>query len=468
MSDINVADVLKNSVTQEDYAKTPQGGAFFLTVPHHWNVGALPPDINGLGLRDIDQTLSSTPDFEPMWAAAIFIAKTKLSSLAWEVGGDIPLRVKRGQELMHASDMGEGWVSLLGKHLQDYLCTNNGGFIEIVRAGSSMNNQIINLVPLDSLRCKRTGDPSIPVIYTDLKGRQHELQDYEVMILVDEPSPRANLLGMGRCAAARAYQSIYAMYAMLQYFNEKVSGRRPTEIYLINGLNASQLDNLLKTAQTEADAKGIISYMGAIIATIPGDKQPQVASIPLAEIPDGYNRKDELSTALLSYANNIGLDPQDLQPLSNQQIGAGAQSAVLEQKAKGRGLASWRQQWTHCINNWVLPDLTEFIFIEKDYKDRMEKATSDSAIEQLVNRSVERGIITAPQGLQKLVDENVYPKEFLPVDTTPDTTLSDDEKAGAEETAPIAEQSPAQLPAPVAQPPAKPADEAKRPSQTTG
>lgn len=433
MADIQVSDVLKNSVTENDYSKTPIGGTFLLTVPHMWNVTALPPDLLGRGLGDIDKILSSTPDYEPMWAAALFIAKTKLSALAWEIQGDIPLRVKRGQELLHASDLGEGWVSLLSKHLQDYLCTDNGAFVEIVRAGTSMNSQIINLIPLDSQRCKRTGDPSIPVIYTDLKGREHQLQDYEVLMMVDEPSPRASLLGMGRCAAHRAYPSIYAMYCMLNFFNEKVSGRRPLAINLINGLNAQQLQSVLDTAQAQADAIGVISYMGAIIATIPGDKQASIATVNLAEIPDGYNRKDELSTALLSYANNIGLDPQDLQPLSNQQIGAGAQSAVLEQKGKGRGLASWRQQWTHSLDNWVLPDLTSFIFVEKDYKDRLAKATSDAAVETYVTHSVEKGVITAQQGLQKLVDEDIYPKEFLPVDETPDTTLSDDEKAGDDE-----------------------------------
>ena len=169
--------------------------------------------------------------------------------------------------------------------------------------------------------------------------------------------------------------------------------------------------------------------MGAVIATIPDPQgTPSVATIPLAEFPDNFNRKDEFNLALLSYADNIGLDPQDLQPMTGQQLGAGAQSVVLDEKSKGRGLNAWRQQWTHGMNNWVIPDLTTFLFVEKDYRDRMNQAQADAAVEQYVSDSVVKGILSAPQGLQKLVDENIYPKEFLPVDQTPNTNLSDTEK----------------------------------------
>lgn len=92
--------------------------------------------------------------------------------------------------------------------------------------------------------------------------------------------------------------------------------------------------------------------------------------VTLAELPDRFNRKEETDLAILTYANSIGLDVQDLQPLTGQQLGAGAQSQVLDEKSKGKGLAAWRQGFMHELNEAVLDERTTFAFIENDYRDQ--------------------------------------------------------------------------------------------------
>lgn len=420
--------IISQSVTAGDYADTPQGGAFFFAVSNWPQHEFLPPSLDNLSFRDSDKVTIGTVDKEALWAGAVAIAITKVSSLSWEVEGDIPLRTRKAQELLLRADAGRGWVSFISKILQDFLLTNNGSFIEVVREGKSPAAPIIGLIPLDSMRCTRTGDPETPVTYTDLKSRVHELQFHEVIEFADMPSSRASLLGSGNCAAARAYRAIYKLASIETYISDKVSGRRPLAIHLVNGLNDLQLRNVLLTAQSEADARGAIAYMGAIMATVPGETTPGIATIPLADFPDNFNRKDELDIAILSYANNLGLDPQDLQPLTGQALGTGAQSQVLAEKAKGKGLAAFRQQFTHMLNEYVLPDLTTFVFVEKDWRDKIQQAEYNSKVEAYVSDSVTNGILTAPQGLQTLVDENVYDKALLPVDITPDDTLSDAEK----------------------------------------
>lgn len=420
-------DIIKRSVTAGDYAETPTAGAFFLTVVTPTR-GALRPTLDGLTLQQSDFATISTPDQEAIWAGAVAIAITKVSSLAWEIEGDIPLRTKRAHELLTNVDAGNGWVSFISKILQDFLLTNNGCFIELVRSSSSDLSPVINLIPLDSMRCTRTGDPEFPVTYTDLKGSVHQLKSSDVIFFADMPSNRASMFGVGKCAAARAYKSIYKLAAIENYVSDKVSGRRPLAVHLINGLNDIQLRSVLTTAQAQADARGAIAYMGAIMATVPGETTPGVATIPLADFPDNFNRKDELDIAVLAYANNLGLDVQDLQPLTGRALGSGAQSEVLDEKAKGKGLAAFRQQFTHAINTWVLPDNTTLHFIEKDWRDKKLQAEYNTAVEAYTSDAIKNGIITTNQGLQVMIDENIYPKEFAPVDTTPDTSLADDEK----------------------------------------
>ncbi len=425
--------ILANSVTKGDYSDNPYG-AIFLSVGNWYSNGGLLPSLVGLSFRDSDMMTVSTIDYEAVWAGAVAIAVTKVASLAWEVEGDIPLRTKRGQELLLGSDAGNGWVSFISKLLQDFILTNNGCFIEVVRATSSVNSAIIGLVPLDSLRCTRTGDPERPVIYQDLKGRQHELRAEDVISMADMPSSRASLFGSGKCAAARSYSSIYKLACIESYVSDKVSGRRPLAVHLINGLNEPQLRSVLLTAQSEADSRGVIAYMGAIMATVPGDTTPSVATIPLADFPDNFDRRDELDISVLAYADNIGLDVQDIQPLTGRALGTGAQSQVLDEKAKGKGLAAFRQQFVHAMNTWILPDMTTVTFVEKDWRDKQQSANVNQTIETYTSDAVSKGILTPQQGLQALVDDDIYPKEFLPVDQTPDTSLADTEKPETEQT----------------------------------
>jgi hypothetical protein len=105
------------------------------------------------------------------------------------------------------------------------------------------------------------------------------------------------------------------------------------------------------------------------------DKPPEVATVDLAGLPDGYDRKEEFDIGLLTYANAIGLDPQELQPLTGQPLGTSTQTEVLEDKSKGKGLSAWRTMFSHAMNQDVLAELTTFFFVEKDYRDMLRAAT---------------------------------------------------------------------------------------------
>jgi hypothetical protein len=114
--------------------------------------------------------------------------------------------------------------------------------------------------------------------------------------------------------------------------------------------------------------------------------------------------------------------------LTGRALGTGAQSEVLDEKAKGRSLASFCQSFMHAMNMWVLPDGATFGFEENDLRDRMKRAEVNSKITGYLSEAVKSTILTPQQGLQVMVDEDVIDKAYLPVDQTPDTDLSDDEK----------------------------------------
>jgi len=437
----------------QDYKGAPVIKYMFPVYNPWSDVKVLPPAPPAFWTPKRDYVLRSTIYHESFWASAIYIAATKMASKSWEVEGDVSLRVKRAHELIDGVDFHGGWASFCLKQIRDFLTTDNGQFFEVIRAGrGGLNSQIIGLAHLDSARCSRTGDPDIPVVYRDRKNVEHEMHDYQVVSLADMPDPGETWNGVGFCAASRAYQQIVKQAAVEGYYYEKITGRSVKNIYFVNAYNEKQIQNALNSAKEEADQKGVVYYMGAVIVPVPGEKPVSVASVPLASLPEGWDRKQELDVTLLAYADAIGLDPQDLQPLTGQPLGTGAQSQVLDDKASGKGLATWPQSMAHALNWWVIPDMTTFLFVEKDLRDRQGEANYTKTEIEAQGIAVEKGITTGQQAMQYLVDKHIYPNEFIPTDMTPETDLSSDEKSDADDETPGA-------PQPEVQPEAQPAEE---------
>lgn len=428
-------DIYSKSVTTNDFnTVTSSGGVIKFVVPFWNNIldqarVLLPPDPPAYWSIERDIILRSSIHNEAFWAGAIGIALTKAASKGWEVTSPISLRARRAQELLLEADGRQvGWVGFVSKQLRDFLTTDNGSFFEIVREKASLNSRIIGLRHLDSLRCVRTGDPARPVIFKDRYGRYHVMRDYQVVALSDMPDPGETWYGVGFCAASRAYAAIYKLATIEWYLREKIGGLHPLSIYIVNGLLTNEINDAVKSNQEDLISKRTTSYMGATIIGIQKDVTPEMVEIPMAQLPDRFNRKEEFDISVLTYANALGLDVQDLQPLTGQALGTGAQSQVLDDKQKGKGLAAWQQAFPHHVNNFVLDDMTTFAFIEKDYRDQERQASVQKARAEVSKTRVDAGITSAEEEKQVLVDAGDLPKEFIPEDVTPGEKIDDMDK----------------------------------------
>jgi hypothetical protein len=301
--------------------------------------------------------------------------------------------------------------------------------LEIVRASSGYGSKILGLMHLDSHRCTRTGDPSIPVLYRDLKGAEHQLRAHQVLMFADMPEPSESYYGVGNCAASRAWKTITKLSAIESYLSEKVTGERATSIHIVNGISEQQLQGALITADAEQKRKGLVLYKGAIvIPSMIKDQAPEVATIPLAEIPDGFDAKQERDNAYVIYANAIGIPVQDIQPLSGQGLGTGTQTIILDEASEGMGLAAWRKQFEHLVNEFVLPETTTFAFSTNDIRDQKAKADVQSTRANTRKVQIDSGEITTAEAKQMAVDAEDVPREFLTEDLTAGGTLQDDQK----------------------------------------
>lgn len=421
-------DVLVRSVTRGDHADSPYGSTLLLTFP----TGPATPGLPAYWSVQRDFALAQTPHLDDMWAGALSKAITKYAARGFTVedSGDSKQRVKRAQDLFMYAGGPDLWEAFIAKHLRNFLTTDNGAFVEIVRAQAAYGSRIIGIMHLDSHRVTRTGDPEIPVLYRDKQSREHMLKAHQVMCFADMPDPGDSWNGVGLCAASRAWKTIAKMAAMNTYLREKVTGERVTSIYIVNGVTPEQLQGALTTADADKARRGFVMYKGALVIPVMDlAVPPTVVEIPLSEVPDGFNAKEERDDAYLVYANAIGVSVQDIKPLSGQGLGTGQQSVILDDAAEAQGsLPVWAKAWLHMANTWLLPATTTFSWNTNDLRDQKAKADVRSVRAATRAAQIASGEITPDEARQIAVDDDDIPRELLAVDETPGDAVQDEEK----------------------------------------
>lgn len=444
--------VRRHSVTARDTYDRAGGPVTIMLGPSSWGgvlssgllegikgATGLPP----YGTKSADAILAETPLIENMWASAVNTTLSKQVAIGFQITDTTKnaRRIDKAKQLMLDFD---GSYSLgLSKHVRDFLTTDNGAFIEIIRASNARGSRIVGLAHLDSLRTYRTNDSDYPVIYQDYRGEFHRLRHEEVIMLSDMPSARVEHRGLGMCAARRAFETILKMCAIETYVREKVSGSRNLAIHIVNGITDMQLRDALMSSQEAQSQRGFVVYKGSTIIPMLKSENPSVVTIPLAEVPDGFNADSERKDAYLRYANALGVFVGEIQPLSGQGLGTGTQTVVLEEAAEGRGMAAWRRAFTLALTHHVFPTTTTFTFASSDVRDKKMRIDTLSMASSAIRNFLDTGVLTADQIRNYLVDEDIFPQEFLQFDVTATSSSSDTSPYIEEE---VSENKPLQIP----------------------
>jgi hypothetical protein len=456
-AEVRVTDLLdrKRSVTSGDFATgkpTSDGGVWVWQVMDPGSLTTPAPELppRSVLAYQADRVLAATLDLEDMWAGVVNQAVTKIAVRGFEISDkdDSERRTQRGQDLIMNLDGVASYRSGMNKLVQDFLLTRNGCFIEVERESKAPASRPRALWHLDSLRCRRTGNPDWPVIYWSLDGQWHALRASDVIFFADMPSPRAQLHGIGRPAAERAFKTIVKLAGVETYFREKITGARALKLVFISGVTKKKIEQVKETSDAEQERRGWTIYKGAVVVPTEDDRAVSVAEIDLASVPDGFNVDTERKDAYLRYANCIGIPAQDIQPLSGQGLGTGTQTIILDEAAEGRGIAYFVKTLEDSINWLLMPKTTTFTFVTNDWRDRKAQIETKQAEAALImsllghkGRSSESGasdatgssgggggvpgVIKPEQALNMLVDAGIVPKEFLPKDITPEGTVTD-------------------------------------------
>ena len=408
--------VLENSVTKNDGNPV----LFQMVVADPSSCTTQMPDLPHGWSHERDYILRSTMHWDKFWASSVRRAISQAAAAAWEIRGQNADKVRQAHELFLAANTvgydrrkvawGRGWSSYMNQHLRAYLLTGNGAFTEVVYKGS----RVVGFIHLDPYRCFKTGDDAYPVEYTDSQGYRHELPYHRVFNLTDFNTESQFENECGTCAAECAYDEIRIHAVIQQKYWERISGRNADTLDLIGGITQTQLDGIVAGADSAADAKGYLHYMGHILAAVPGEVDLTHVAIQLAGVEPDYDRRQDYEIARNRYALALDVDPQDLAPLDSNAYGSASQSRVLDRKSRRTTLFGWDADWMELASRYLLDTSTRFHFSEeRDLADKRAKAEILSTVSEASKRLTESMILTPDQSLQVGIEAGALPDEFL-------------------------------------------------------
>ena len=341
-------------------------------IPWGYNVGAR------------DAQLREFVVSEPLLNSAVYSASIRNASFEWEIINTNPAidpyvrTIEAVTEMLKNSDRGDGWESLILKTSEDIYCQDNASFWEIIRAFDDPSAPVWNIAHLDSARCRRTGDPKEPVIYTDRKGRRHILKYYQVLTLEEYPSPIETLYGVQVCAVSRCLRAAQIIRDIAIYKQEKVSGRFAGAMHVIGGITSTELEDVMRQHRERLDNSGNIRYSSPIL--FPGIDPTHPVShvqIDLASLPDNFNEETTLQWYIAQLAMAFGVDYQEFAPLPSKGMGSSAEGEILHMKTRGKGPATIMKQIEFALNNsGILPRSVRFRFQIQDLKAEAERAAA--------------------------------------------------------------------------------------------
>jgi len=270
-----------------------------------------------------DKFLDSFWRTEPVLSGAVFSMVAKLAALDFKLRG--PRKgVAHSVSVLRGAEFGEGWLPLIEKVCLDVITQDNGGFLELARKEDRPTARVEGIAHLDAQLCERTGDPVRPIIYRPSSGEDPvTLQWYQVVPLVDLPSPREAKQGIGFCAVSRILRAAQVIRDVATYKRQKLQGKRIPGILFVQGIRTGAVEAAL-TRNVEAErAAGRTLYSGPPIISGPDPGMPVDAKlVELAGLPDGYDEDSLFKWYITTLAMAFGTDYSEFAPLPGGNLGS--------------------------------------------------------------------------------------------------------------------------------------------------
>lgn len=245
------------------------------------------------------------------------------------------------------------------KMINDYLTQDKGCFAIIMGAGredGAILGPALGLYHLDAEFCNLTGDPTFPVVYVHDDGDEYKLHYTRVIHIVNLPSPKRSLRGVGMCPLSCVLDSARELKDMAIYSQESY-GSRPARraLYVKKGATMEQLNGAVQLADDKMDSQGLTRFAKTLLmAPKNPNSELELETLDLVNVPEGHNRKDVTLLDMAFLAAGFGLLLNDL-ALAFAEKGGSEASASTDRKGWGKGVALFVDLFSEQINAKFLP-----------------------------------------------------------------------------------------------------------------
>lgn len=368
---------------------------------------------------------------ENILASTIYATAIRNAAFSWKLDGP-PRTVAAVQNMLHSANLGKGWLYFMVRCTIDLLTQDNAAFVELIRAEDAETSPVIGISHLDAERCRRTGDPLVPVIYRDRLGALHKMKWYQVISLEEMPSPIETMNGMQYCFVTRVLRAAQIMRDIKLFKREKIGARGPTAIHLVGGVTQARITDATAKADEKGDNQGLLKWLTPyVIASLDPTVAVTHVEIPLKSLPDGFDEDVAMRWYINDLALGSGNDYQDLAPLPGGGLGTSNQSEILHRKSRGKGPGFFMKLVEQAFTfHGVIPQSVKMTYDEQDVAADKEKA--DLALVQAQTFQIFTAGLHMPYQVvwQMMADKGVISQDNLDMlgqhDVTPDVTADDD------------------------------------------
>lgn len=362
---------------------------------------------------------------------------TEIAATPWQLYG------KRNRDYYHKllsqAQFGLGWRAFVQAVVQDYLIFDMGACIEVIGKGDALkpiSGRVEGIAVLDPIYTELTGNVQYPAIYRSPLGGYHRMEATRIRRIVMSMQSDRDYYGRGFSALSKYFWHTWRQILMGRYAIEKLSDLPQGGAILTNNIANFDVAQRQYEADRQRDGQGVYRSPIVLEAYEPGTDM-DIRFISFRELPDGFDAKQYQEDDELSVARAIGLDFQDVRPLSGQGLGTGAQSVILDRKSKTKTPGILLAELETFINFDVLPPYLEFKFTHQDVHGERQEAdvaqvwvnvanqapgmTPEQRLQLMANKvQAVRDIVTDEDGNLNYVDTDKPPPEQQQADAEAD------------------------------------------------
>jgi len=329
-------------------------------------------------------------------ASALAVMIQKIQATGYSIEG--PQRtVAQAQDMIDLADLGRGWLQFTAKWVIDFCTQDNGVFVEklgpgkplkrggvvlrhpdgmpVIDVSQPLEGRPISLSHMDSIACERTGVYDIPVRYYDINGSMHLMHNSRVFWIADMPQPDERLFGYGFCALSRCISMIQYCVNWSDARNESLDNMPPLSIMALENVNGDKFEEQM--AAYEAERKSIEERVLRSVLTLVSQDPTKPIGVnltPVRQLWDSFDEQKAFNVAVDTVSMAFGLDRQDLAALSTSAMGSGAQSTVLDEKARGKGPGNILTQIEGMMRDVMQASVT-WKYDRRDDEEDLKRAT---------------------------------------------------------------------------------------------